>query len=68
LNTNDFDKIYHKSDRKRKAMAGGEFDADDEVDYDFAKMVNEEWGCSSRRIPGWKRTMLLTIKIYCKSQ
>jgi hypothetical protein len=67
LSTNDFDNIDHKSDRRRKAMAGGEFDADDEVDYDFAKMM-KEWGCSSRRIPGWKRTMLLTIKIYCESK
>jgi hypothetical protein len=40
----------HDYYKKRMVVGGGE--TENETDYDFARMINEDCGCSSTRIPG----------------
>ena len=48
----DLDNLDYNRYRKRMVMVGGDLDVENPATYDFAKMITEDCGCSSIRIPG----------------
>ena len=50
--TCDLENLDYYKYRKRMVMGGRELEIENQADYDFAKMISEDCGCSPMRITG----------------